>query len=477
MASYTCITCRVAFADPDIQRAHYKTDWHRYNLKRKVADMPAVTAENFQERVLAQRAVVEEESKETATYCTVCSKKFATFNAFENHLKSKKHLDLEKKAAQAVTKKVEMMNEKNLEKGLAPESVDKDSMNTAIQQAIKAQPSMSPKKKPITASISGAESSMTPATSQEVKARTRPEKPPRLQWYEQQAKKLVAQEEDDDEMDEEEDKGWEDMDSGEDDDSESDEEMEDVEDVDKEGAASAESKAPPGAIPVTDCLFCPHHSRTLLKNVAHMTKVHSFFIPDIEFLQDLRGLINYLGEKVGAGKICLWCNEKGKSFYTTESVQAHMSDKSHCKLFTDGDAALEFADFYDFRPSYPDHKEGEDVEMQEKEQSNDKDLEFDEDTMELILPSGARIGHRSLMRYYKQKFGISREVVVSKNQRAVGRLLQQYKALGWTGGTGSLFQHGRDMQYVQKMKSKWMLKTGMSNNATKQMHFRPQIRF
>lgn len=55
------------------------------------------------------------------------------------------------------------------------------------------------------------------------------------------------------------------------------------------------------------------------------------------------------GEKVGIGKICIWCNEKGKSFYSTEAVQAHMNDKSHCKLFTDGDAALEFADFYDFR--------------------------------------------------------------------------------------------------------------------------------
>lgn len=55
------------------------------------------------------------------------------------------------------------------------------------------------------------------------------------------------------------------------------------------------------------------------------------------------------GEKVGVGKICIWCNEKGKSFYSTEAVQAHMNDKSHCKLFTDGDAALEFADFYDFR--------------------------------------------------------------------------------------------------------------------------------
>lgn len=55
------------------------------------------------------------------------------------------------------------------------------------------------------------------------------------------------------------------------------------------------------------------------------------------------------GEKVGAGKVCLWCNEKGRSFYSTEAVQGHMTDKSHCKLFTDGDASLEFADFYDFR--------------------------------------------------------------------------------------------------------------------------------
>ena len=55
------------------------------------------------------------------------------------------------------------------------------------------------------------------------------------------------------------------------------------------------------------------------------------------------------GEKVGMGKVCLWCNEKGRSFYSTEAVQGHMVDKSHCKLFTDGDSALEFADFYDFR--------------------------------------------------------------------------------------------------------------------------------
>ncbi|XP_003340644.1 cytoplasmic 60S subunit biogenesis factor ZNF622 [Monodelphis domestica] len=467
MASYTCITCRVAFKDADIQRAHYKSDWHRYNLKRKVADMAPVTAENFQERVLAQRAVAEEESKGTATYCTVCSKKFATFNAYENHLKSRRHLELEKKAVQAVSRKVEMLNEKNLEKGLAPDGLDKDAMNSAIQQAIKAQPSMSPRK---VAPAPGVARSRVAATGgPQTLDRDPAEKAPRLQWFEQQKKKLAKQQGESEEEDEDmEGDDWEDIDSDEEMDSEGAEEQDEVDEV--------KENPPPGAIPVTDCLFCSHHSSSLMKNVAHMTKFHSFFIPDIEYLSDLRGLIKYLGEKVGVGKICLWCNEKGKSFYSTEAVQAHMNDKSHCKLFTEGDAALEFADFYDFRSSYPDHKESEDTEVSE-ELPLEKNLEYDDETMELILPSGARVGHRSLMRYYKQRFGLSRAVTTAKNQKAVGRVLQQYRALGWTGSTGANLLRGRDMQYVQRMKSKWMLKTGMSNNATKQMHYRAQVMF
>uniref|UniRef100_G3TYZ2 Cytoplasmic 60S subunit biogenesis factor ZNF622 n=1 Tax=Loxodonta africana TaxID=9785 RepID=G3TYZ2_LOXAF len=479
MATYTCITCRVAFHDAEMQRAHYKTDWHRYNLRRKVADMAPVTAEGFQERVRAQRALAEQESKGTATYCTVCSKKFASFNAYENHLKSRRHVELEKKAVQAVSRRVEMMNEKNLEKGLGADGVDKDAMNAAIQQAIKAQPSMSPKKAPLEPKDES-RGPVAPADSRRVTHDREPaEKPPRLQWFEQQAKKLAKQPDEDGNGPVGEGEmnscleGWEDLDSDEE------LECEDAEEVEEGAEEDGTGERPPlGAIPLTECLFCSHHSSSLMKNVAHMTKVHSFFIPDIEYLSDLKGLIRYLGEKVGVGKICLWCNEKGKSFYSTEAVQAHMNDKSHCKLFTDGDAALEFADFYDFRSSYPDHKEGEDAGEAEAFPS-DKNVEYDDDTMELILPSetGARVGHRSLMRYYKQRFGLSRAVTVAKNKKAVGRVLQQYRALGWTGSTGAALVRERDMQYVQRMKSKWMLKTGMKNNATKQMHFRAQVRF
>ncbi|XP_014401821.1 PREDICTED: zinc finger protein 622 isoform X2 [Myotis brandtii] len=381
MATYTCITCRVAFGDPELQRAHYKTDWHRYNLKRKVADMAPVTAEGFQERVRAQRAVAEEESKGTATYCTVCSKKFACANAYENHLRSRRHVELERKA---VSRRVEMMNEKNLEKGLGVDRVDKDAMNAAIQQVIKAQPS--PKRAP---PAPGKESGGPGAVAEGGRAaddRDPAEKPPRLQWFERQAKKLAKQqgEEESEEGDLDGD-DWEDIDSDEEMECEDVESMDELEEQDAE-EEEAGAGAPLGAISIKDCLFCSHHSSSLMKNVAHMTKIHSFFIPDIEYLSDLKGLIQYLGEKVGVGKICLWCNEKGKSFYSTEAVQAHMNDKSHCKLFTDGDAALEFADFYDFRSSYPDHKDREDPDETE-ELPSEKTLDYDDETMELILPS------------------------------------------------------------------------------------------
>lgn len=85
---------------------------------------------------------------------------------------------------------------------------------------------------------------------------------------------------------------WEDFD---DDDDYNDDDDDDEEEQMEEESIATPTPAP-GSIPLTDCLFCSHHSHTLSKNVAHMTNGHGFFIPDIEYLVDLRGLIAYLGE-------------------------------------------------------------------------------------------------------------------------------------------------------------------------------------
>ena len=58
---FTCVTCNVAFDNPETQREHYKTDWHRYNLKRKVAELAPISFESFQEKLHQQKVQVVEE--------------------------------------------------------------------------------------------------------------------------------------------------------------------------------------------------------------------------------------------------------------------------------------------------------------------------------------------------------------------------------------------------------------------------------
>ena len=58
---------------------------------------------------------------------------------------------------------------------------------------------------------------------------------------------------------------------------------------------------------------------------------------------------------------------------------------------------------------------------------------LDDTGYQLVLPSGATVGHRSLMRYYRQSLNPDRQVQVRRPTKA---LLSHYKALGWTGLSG-----------------------------------------
>ncbi|KAG5886497.1 hypothetical protein JTB14_014680 [Gonioctena quinquepunctata] len=244
--SFTCISCRVAFQKADLQRLHYKTDWHRYNLKRKVAELPPVTADEFHVRVVNQRNADEISKQDKSVYCQACQKSFGNQNAFDNHLNSRKHRDNENRSVRS----------SESEEVSKPNPVENEDLDV-------------------------------------------------------------------EELDSDE---WED---------------------------DAENP-----IDNNDCLFCSQHSRNFIRNLEHMTIVHSFFIPDIEYCTDVEGLLRYLGEKISEGFMCLWCNEKGRTFHTAESAKQHMLDKGHCKMIHEGVALAEYADFYDYSSSYPDAGEG-----------------------------------------------------------------------------------------------------------------------
>lgn len=102
-------------------------------------------------------------------------------------------------------------------------------------------------------------------------------------------------------------------------------------------------------------MFCGHESNDFVDNMKHMSVVHSFFVPDTEYIIDLEGLIMYLGAKISRDFICIWCNERGRTFYTLDAVRKHMIDKGHCKMLHEGLALAEYADFYDYSSSYPDN--------------------------------------------------------------------------------------------------------------------------
>ena len=381
---FTCITCRVSFADSDIQRRHYKTDWHRYNLKRKVAEMPPVTAEVFQQKVLAQKAEVEaqQQSKTKSLHCQLCNKTFSSENAFSNHLRSKKHKDVEANKANKAKKQESLITESQFSNNFKrKDSKETDPENTESENA---------------ESLSH---------------------------------------------------------NGDDDDDEDDDIEEDT-------------------LEVTDCLFCPHHSVSLEENLKHMTRSHSFFIPDLEYVVDLKGLVTYLCEKVGMGNMCLYCNDKGKSFFSLEAVQSHMVDKGHTKMNYEGDAVLEYADFYDFSSSYPDYNPDEENEGDEI-QGRDSTLAVNEQTLELCLPSGAKIGHRNMRHIYRQNLPPER----SHHSKVIQSIMADYKALGWHGTIASAArQKVKDVRLRNIQQAKRNVDISVKANRM-QKHFRPQVVF
>lgn len=64
--TYTCMGCRVKFDSGELQRNHFKTDWHLYNLKRRVCKLDPVDLNDYDAIVAAApKKTTEEEDRET----------------------------------------------------------------------------------------------------------------------------------------------------------------------------------------------------------------------------------------------------------------------------------------------------------------------------------------------------------------------------------------------------------------------------
>lgn len=76
---------------------------------------------------------------------------------------------------------------------------------------------------------------------------------------------------------------------------------------------------------------------------------------------------------------------------------------------------------------------------------------LDGDEYQLVLPSGAVIGHRSLLRYYKQRLNPNR-ALVPKSSKKLHKVLAEYRSLGWTNTQQTAAaKRARDIHHVCSM--------------------------
>ncbi|CCK69290.1 Rei1p KNAG_0C01760 [Huiozyma naganishii CBS 8797] len=323
MAAYTCNTCLMEFASGLEQREHMRGDWHRYNLKRRVASLQPIGKALFEEKV-EKRAQGQDEGK--------LSKKEVRRREREALLEKRRQLLL--LARQNVLENMQ---------GAGQEDAPVDNAATVETGA---------------ASVDAAPEPQTEEELMQQKIQNR---------------------------------------------------------VD---------------IPLTACLFCPKmaQSPTFEENLRHMYEHHGFYIPEQKYLVDKEGLVKYISEKIGLGNVCIVCNYQGRSL---EAVRAHMLAKRHCKLpYESEDEKLEISEFYDFTASYnaptvtaastadgnaDGDDDWEDVEGDEEEEDADLNEEYlYNDGTALHLPTGVKVGHRSLQRYFKQ--ALKPEVILTEGQ-------------------------------------------------------------
>ncbi|CDR88955.1 related to REI1-cytoplasmic pre-60S factor [Sporisorium scitamineum] len=400
---FTCLSCSIAFPNPEDQRTHYRSDLHRYNMKRRVANLPPVKADVFNAKILERRAALAQEAQTAVTLdkCEACDKKFASQNAYRDHLNSKKHKEnlakLEKKAAATATQ---------AHAGAATTESNGEQVPLVFRVP-----------KPATEETS----TSTPAPAL---TRTTTDAAIVAAEKKQSARDALMV-------------------------------SEDATEEQIQAAIDAKVASSRRIDPTHECIFCAKSGFAELKDtLAHMSKTHGFFIPDSEYIVDLPGLVSYLADKVSIGNICLYCNGRGKGFHSVESVRNHMLDKFHCKIaYSDQEDQLELGDFYDFTSSYPadedeewedaDGDDGDNMEVEGEgqvldlttskssgaDEERDNQIRYGDSELELVLPSGARLGHRSLRRYYQQSL---RETPMGSSAADQNDLSRRY------GGGGAL---------------------------------------
>ncbi|CAI4047320.1 hypothetical protein N7582_004050 [Saccharomyces uvarum] len=394
---FTCNCCVIQFKTSDLQRYHMKTEWHRYNLKRRIANLQPIGAEQFAEKL--QISEKEQAENQVDEFGFPILKPIVNQSNQHSALSAKQKKPIKSKRGKKVGANLLKKNDKDI-----------------VVKERKAR-SVSP-----SGSISSQLSNLTVRTENT-----------NTDYGEDTVSEYGFTS----------DSNY---------DATTDEELDTADrPIDNKEAEK---------ISITECIYCGKNSKDVERNVKHMFSEHGLFIPERSYLIDLNGLLEFLIKMIVIDHNCLCCNFHGSGLESIRAhmdskrhCRLPYETKEERQLFAP------FYDFtYDDRsineetqcgtagmpePSTAyetkNCEEESDVDTTVVPVENDINANYttvsiDESGLELTLPTGARLGHRAGQRYYRQNLPSqsnpdeSRRTVTAADRRMISGVTEkQYK--------------------------------------------------
>lgn len=212
--------------------------------------------------------------------------------------------------------------------------------------------------------------------------------------------------------------------------------------------------------PVKSCLFCNRNIGDIETNLKHMARKHGFFVPEIERIIDLEGLMEYLHNKIYKQHVCLSCCSE--AFRTQYAVQQHMIDKGHC--FMNTEKPQEYNKFYEqAKQKQPELK------PHQKQHIASPLMQFKHEgppgktteTGDLQLESGKILPTKETARTLKL-----RKPKLTETQPLLRNVSQEYKMLQNQGGVARepSLPEPEDIENIKKKELKVALQNNLTNN-------------
>lgn len=439
----TCTACQTIVVGEEQRRLHYRSDLHLVNLKRKVSGLGPLTSSEF-----ASRLAVLQQSKLAAApsdkkhrgprekfSCSICRKTFSSQQALQNHEKSRRHIDT--------------LNARSANVSVISEEVDPNWQSEYPDDH------------------ANMDMESPPGTSCNLHD---------------------ADASDDSNMDD------------------------DNEDVDQELESRMKTWNEKGSN--SRSAFDDAQFSTADAALQYMQQKYGLFIPYAERLVDKEGLVRYLSQKVCIGYACIACD---KGFSSITDTRKHMRDLGHCRLPADDDGFTdEFAEFYDWNDQSGQlaGESDDDDEGWEEADTSDNDDEIlnsaapgqvivingggegegngnslveapvgpldvgaedegGEDVCGLVVGNKV-IGHRSLLRYYRQSSGQhvdNRDAIVAHRKGGKNLDLATIRSMKRPHMDEKLT--GR--KYARKQRQRFELMVGRKNYYVRKSRFKQKM--